>query len=73
MSQEANGKAPTGNPYGVDLPPGVVAVFQVGLYSDGQMRYTAPVGCDDVYVRGMMEKMKDAIVFQMTQVSPLAI
>lgn len=72
MSQGANGVEPR-NPYGVDLPKGVVAVFQVGLYSDGQLRYTAPAGCDDVYVRGMMEKMKEAIVFQMMKQSPLAI
>lgn len=49
-------------------------VFFVGLQPDGQLRWTLPQGVDDVYVRGILDKIKEIIVAEMKRMaSPISL
>lgn len=40
-------------------------LFQVTVSKQGHITWKCPVGTDDVYFRGMMDKVKDAVLVQM--------
>lgn len=40
-------------------------VFQVTLTASGHVTWTCPQGTDDVYFRGMMDKLRETILGQM--------
>ena len=71
MSGEENGeKVP------VEVETGKQAMFTVIVYTDGTMFWKQPPGTDEIFFRGMMDKVKETVVEKfkrLSQPSPLAI
>jgi hypothetical protein len=71
MSVEGAGPAPGG-----EVETGKQAMFTVIVYTDGTMFWKQPPGTDEIFFRGMMDKVKETVVEKfkaLAKPSPLAV